>query len=170
MRHPHRMPLKQSEGFTIMELLTTLAVVGILAGIAVPSFYTTQQSMRVTADTNKFYGLIHYARSAASKTQKSVTLCPEDGQWAKGVYTTFGDCSGTPGSLPDRRTLTFDDQVVVDAAWSADGLTFMPSGAVTSSLAISPIRIGGTSPSVASRQVTLTATGTAKIERLGVGS
>lgn len=160
---------RRSGGFTIIELLVTMAVVAILANVAVPAFYTMQQNMRVSSASNKLHGLIHHARSAASKTQNDIHLCPVDDQWNVGVYTTAGDCSTSPASDRERRTITFDSQVTVNSDWSTDGLIFKADGALISSTAITPVIIGGTSDSVANRRLRVTTTGTSKIERMEAG-
>lgn len=156
-------------GFTLIELTITVGVALILASIALPSFYAMQQDMRVSSDANKLHGLIHHARSAASKTQRPVTLCPMEESWGVGAFTTQGECTNTPGSDPERRSLDFDGQVTVDVDWSNEGLTFTGDGAVTSSGPISPVVMSGSSPKVDQRRITVTTTGTSKIERLGGG-
>ncbi|WP_323750906.1 GspH/FimT family pseudopilin [Marinobacter sp.] len=163
-------PKFRTNGFTILELIITLAVIAILVNIAIPSFWTTQQSMRVGSAANNLHGIIHHARSAASKTQQNLQLCPMDGDWTKGVYTTFAACDGTVPSDPERRSYEFDSQVTVKTEWSTNGLTFTADGAVTSDKAITPFDLGGTSSRVTVRRVRLTTTGTSKIEHVGTGT
>ena len=154
---------RRSSGFTIIELVITMAVVAILVTIALPAFYTMQQNMRVSSDANKLHGLIHHARSAASKTQSDIHMCPVDGQWATGAYTTSGDCSTAPASDRERRTIRFDSQVTVTSSWSTDGLVFTAGGALTSSSGLTPVTITGTSGASRTRQLVVTTTGTSKI-------
>ncbi|XOZ33462.1 GspH/FimT family pseudopilin [Halomonadaceae bacterium KBTZ08] len=72
------MPLKKqgNAGFTLVELLVTLTILGIVSAIAVPSFQAMVASNRMTNQVNTLSGLIAYARSAASTAPGStVTIC-----------------------------------------------------------------------------------------------
>jgi len=55
----------KSAGFTLIELIVTLTVAGILAAIAVPSFKTTIQNNRLATESNDLLGAMLYARSQA---------------------------------------------------------------------------------------------------------
>ena len=65
----------KNRGFTIIELLIVLAIVGIFAMIAAPSFMTMIQDNRLTAQTNNLLGTLYYARSEAVKLHADVTIC-----------------------------------------------------------------------------------------------
>jgi type IV fimbrial biogenesis protein FimT len=65
---------KQS-GFTLPELMVTVAVAAILLGLAVPSFRETVISNRLTAATNEFMAAVNFARSEAIKRNETVILC-----------------------------------------------------------------------------------------------
>ena len=58
--------LRQS-GFTLLELMVTVAIVGILLSLAVPSFRILIQNNRQVARTNDFVTTMHLARSEAVK-------------------------------------------------------------------------------------------------------
>lgn len=60
--------MKNISGFTLVELLVTLALVAILVTVGVPSFLTTIQNNRVTTQANNFVSAINLARSEAVKT------------------------------------------------------------------------------------------------------
>lgn len=65
-----------ARGFTLIELMVTLAVVAILAMIAVPSFRDTIRRNRVSAASNALLADIGYARAEAIDRGQTVTLCP----------------------------------------------------------------------------------------------
>jgi len=65
----------KNRGFTIIELLIVLAIVGIFAMIAAPNFMTMIQDNRLTAQTNNLLGTLYYARSEAVKLHADVTVC-----------------------------------------------------------------------------------------------
>lgn len=63
-------------GFTLMELMITLAVLGILTAIAVPSFQTLLERNRVTNETNDLLGALMLARSHAVTRRVITRVCP----------------------------------------------------------------------------------------------
>jgi len=72
-------------GFTLMDLLTTLAVLGILVAVGIPSFSSVVRNNRITAHTNELVTALTYARSEAMKRGDVVTTCPStDGEFCAG--------------------------------------------------------------------------------------
>ena len=73
---PRRVAGKRHEcGFTLVELMITLAVVVVLIMIAVPSFRNITLSNRLTTTANDIVGAIHTARMEAIKLNASTQLC-----------------------------------------------------------------------------------------------
>lgn len=62
-------------GFTLLELMVTLVVLGILLAVGVPSFANIIRNNRITARTNELVATFTYARSEAMKRGDVVTTC-----------------------------------------------------------------------------------------------
>ena len=74
--------MKLSRGFTLIELMVTLAVVSILLTIAVPSYRELIQSNRMSTQANLLLSDLNAARSEAVKRRIPVTLCKSSTQSA----------------------------------------------------------------------------------------
>lgn len=81
-------PTYRWRGFTLVELITTLAVAGILVTLAVPSFTTFVKNNRLITQTNDFVSSLNLARSEAIRRGDRVTLCKSSDQ---------ASCSGSGG-------------------------------------------------------------------------
>ena len=62
-------------GFTLMELMVAVAVLGILTAVAVPSFTTLMTRNRLAAQSNELLSGIQYARTEAIRANARVTFC-----------------------------------------------------------------------------------------------
>lgn len=62
-------------GFTVIELVVTLAVALTLISLAFPSFRTLTQNSRMAAQVNDLIADLNYARSEAIKRRTAVTIC-----------------------------------------------------------------------------------------------
>jgi len=66
----------KAEGFTLLELLVTIAIAGVLLGIGLPSFGNMMAESRISAQYNSFVGSLYQARSEAIKGGADITVCP----------------------------------------------------------------------------------------------
>jgi type IV fimbrial biogenesis protein FimT len=131
----HRQTVTQT-GFTLMELLMTIAIAAIVATIGIPSFQYVTNSNRVAGEVNGLLGDLQFARAEAIKEGQPVTVCMSKGgttcdttgnAWNSGwiVYsnpTGTGANTTTPvaGSiLRVRSTFTSTDTFLAAPAFSA---------------------------------------------------
>ena len=72
-------------GFTLLELLVSLAILAVLASLAGPGLLRLVQQERSTTALNQLLSAVHLARSSAITRGAIVTLCPSaDGQACAG--------------------------------------------------------------------------------------
>lgn len=98
------MNIDRNGGFTLIELISSLAIMFVLAGVALPSFNNLVERNRATTETNEFIGQLAYARTEAIKRGTHVSLCASaDGltcsgstDWKNG-WIIFSDSTGTSG-------------------------------------------------------------------------
>lgn len=74
----------RSAGFTLTELVTAMAVVGILTAIAVPSFSSLTASQRARTFNRELFATLLKTRSLAIQRNASATLSPLNSNWASG--------------------------------------------------------------------------------------
>ena len=128
--------MKKNSGFTLLELLITVALISIVTAFAIPSMTSFTQNDRLTTNINTLVGHLALARSQAVTLAQPVSVCASSdlatcssNDWANGwlVYIdadTSGDVSTgdellrVHEALPGNSTLsstagsaiTFDDR------------------------------------------------------------
>ncbi|WDS36037.1 GspH/FimT family pseudopilin [Pseudoxanthomonas sp.] len=99
----------QVRGFTLIELMVTVAVLAILLAIALPSFQQTLRSNRVATSTNALIGTLALARSEAIRSTHGAAVCSSTngtacgGSWSDG-YLVWADANGD-GALAATETV-----------------------------------------------------------------
>lgn len=68
------MPSRQ-QAFSLIEAIVTLAILGTLIGIAIPSLSSTIQSSQQTTQVNQMVSALNYARTKAITSRRMVSLC-----------------------------------------------------------------------------------------------
>ncbi len=93
--------MKKNSGFTLLELMITLAIIGILLIVGLPSLKTFMQGNQLIASTNELVSALHIARSEAIKLNSRVSICESSngttctatGDWKNG-WIVFVDALG----------------------------------------------------------------------------
>ncbi|MEQ2332682.1 Tfp pilus assembly protein FimT/FimU [Xanthomonas euvesicatoria] len=89
----------RSRGFTLIELMVTVAVLAIVASIGYPSFQGVLRSNRAAAANNELMALLNLSRTEAIRNGQGGGVCGSsngtscDGSWSGGVMV-WSDSNG----------------------------------------------------------------------------
>jgi type IV fimbrial biogenesis protein FimT len=168
----------RSGGFTLIELMLGISVLGILLGIGVPAYQGMIRQNRLAAQTNELLATAAMARSEAVKRGSTVSICPAatdgsnacsgDASWSNG-WILFNDDDGDgvydggvelilqrwPTSAERRMTITNAGRTSL--TYRGDGGTTLGAG-VTTTFLVAP-ESGYCNNAQGARNVTVTATG-----------
>jgi type IV fimbrial biogenesis protein FimT len=127
------MKIKQ-QGFTLIELVVTVAMAAIILAMGVPSFQETIRNNQLTSNANEFIAALNLTRSEAVKRGVRVVLCKSSDQ---------ANCTGAGGY--DQGWVVFvdaDNDATIDAPGDIvrvfeglkTGLTLAVAGAPTNDI------------------------------------
>lgn len=84
--------MRNTSGFTLIEMVIALAVAAFLLTVAVPSFMNMLHSNRMVANANEMVAAFNYARSLAVTRGVQVRIQATDDAWHNGwTITELGD-------------------------------------------------------------------------------
>jgi type IV fimbrial biogenesis protein FimT len=138
--------MQACKGFTLIEVMITIALLVILLGLAVPGFQGLVQNTRASTLANEFTVGLTFARSEAVKRGAFVTLCPSSGSWASGWFVVPGSsCSGVGPS--DAQVLRAwgapSPRSSIQATGGVPRVTFSPLGGLDGVAPVFDIRASG---------------------------
>jgi type IV fimbrial biogenesis protein FimT len=104
-----RIRLHGHSGFSLIELMVTIAIVAILLAIGLPSFQGSLRSNRVATTSNELMASVALARSEAVRSARGSGICASAdgatcaGTWNDGWMVWVDDnMDGTPAGPNDR--------------------------------------------------------------------
>lgn len=164
-------------GFTLVELMVTVAVMAILLGIAIPSFTEITLSSKLRSYANDLVASAQLARGEAIKRNAVVRMCVStdgascvSGGWEQG-WVVFHDVD-KDGALDAGETVLQRQKAAASGfkiTGTVSGVSFQPSG-VGATLAT--LKVCRAAPSVGSQErvVNISATGRATVSKTATGS
>jgi type IV fimbrial biogenesis protein FimT len=115
--------MKKKSGFTLLELLITVALIAVVTALAIPGMSTFSKNDRLTTNINTMIGHLAYARSEAVKSSAQVSICASSdaanctgGNWEDG-WIVYVD-SDSNGSFSEDTTT---GEVILRANQALDG-------------------------------------------------
>ncbi len=122
--------MRVTNGFTLLELMVTLAILSIVLGVGVPSLIDMARSMRLQGAAQESYALLQYARSDALRAgaERFVIWRSDSGSWCA-VVSDRNDCNcltddcSIDGVLRQQSSADFADVVLANATFSSGSYT-----------------------------------------------
>lgn len=145
---------KIQSGFTLVELMVTVAVAAILLAIGVPSLTSLYENARVNNNIQKIQGILVFARNQAINygttvnvcTFATATTCDVTADWSGGIRVFIVDAKNVTTELRAIDKFNNSDKVKGPSniiTFSADGLSsagdiiYCPSGKTDLSKSVS---------------------------------
>lgn len=139
----HLPAVRQSPGFTILELLLVIAVAAILLIIGIPAFQDFGTRQRMDAAINVLQGHLALARNEAIRFNAHVIICPGDirqgctggNDWSEG-WIVFSDYNGDSQYQSPETVHHVEaglEQMVIHSSSGRQNLHFFPNGSAPGS-------------------------------------
>jgi type IV fimbrial biogenesis protein FimT len=138
---------RAQRGYSIIEIVTAVAVLALLLGFAIPSFEQFMMNFRTTSQTNDLLADFAVARYEATKLGRNVTVAANGGDWNTG-WQVNSDLNGN-GTIAAEEILRQRGDLVDGFAVAASDsggtaitqIVFGPTGAMTAPAAVAEFAI-----------------------------
>lgn len=155
-------------GFTLIELMITIAIVSILGAIALPNLNNFLVSMRVDNEISQLHRLVLIARNSAINMEQDVILCPlvnntcTLNKWDKELSVFIDqNANGAYNSATDtllkvKSAIKSGDKLIFN---NESKVTFTGSGRIKNLVAVAAFKYCPTDNTSMSRSVTISISG-----------
>ncbi|MGN6389261.1 MAG: GspH/FimT family pseudopilin [Burkholderiaceae bacterium] len=167
----------RAAGFTLIELMITIAIAAILLGLATPSFQNATLSSKLTGEANSLVASMRLARDEAIKRNATVTLCVSTngtscttGGWQQGWIVLFTDTSASPNTntVLQQKTASPNGYRITEGSGTSS-LSFRPAGMAATPASMTVCRSTPTAGNQ-ERVVTLEGSGRVTVKRTSTGT
>lgn len=104
----------QSKGFTVMELLLSISIIGILSALSIPLYFQIASQDRLSAAADATHALVSRANLYAKKTY-------QNSAW--GIHVGGGEAVLYRGPVFASRDTGFDEVVAIPTGITTSGLS-----------------------------------------------
>lgn len=124
--------IRRFSGFTLVELITTLVIAGVLVSLAAPAMTSFIKNNRLTSQANGLMADLSFARSEAVKQGVAMTVCRSSdalncdaGAWDAGwlIVDGAGQVLRTHTALSGQNTLVADATIANTFNYLGSGLS-----------------------------------------------
>ncbi|RMH93624.1 prepilin-type N-terminal cleavage/methylation domain-containing protein [Lysobacter pythonis] len=121
-------------GFTLLELMVTVAVIAVVAGLAAPSFAELTRRNRLATAANEMVALLQFGRIEAISRRAAISVCPsaDGGSCSNAIGNRWIVLSTKNGTNQVLRDLNLPAQVTLRASANLQGarnrFTFSSNG------------------------------------------
>lgn len=135
------LPGRIARGFTLVELMVTLAVIAILAVVAMPSMTAVINNSRLSGQAEELVASIQLARAEAVRRNARVTICPSTNgttcasstAWSSWIIHGMDNTASPPVDEVIRGSSA---NAGIQISGPVGGIVFRPSGLVDSQASI----------------------------------
>lgn len=130
-----------TKGFTLVELVITVAIVSILTSLAVPAFSGIRAKNAMAGSVNLFLTQLHLTRSTAVTREQRITLCPASSPdecdddhkaWNNG-YLIFQDSNRNHEYDTNEDIISYEENAgaavsILSSSQARNRISFLPLG------------------------------------------
>jgi len=150
--------MKKAAGFSVIEVVITLAVGAIALTIAIPSYTNLVKGNRLTSHANMFVTAMTLARTEALRRQTIVTVEQLSGSWDNGWTVTSADETFVRKFPAQGTSVTFT------SAGGAESFIYLANGRLSG--AGDTIELCDDRTGEKGREITVSATGRLSVEHI----
>jgi type IV fimbrial biogenesis protein FimT len=127
----------RQRGFSLLELMVTLALAAVILTVGIPSFTTTTKNARMVSAANALLADLHYARDVAVTRNQRVVVCPSGNgttcnttDWALGrlIFVDLNNDGAWNSGEEILRVTAGTSPLSLNTFLFTDAVTFRPNG------------------------------------------